>query len=496
MTLTPRAEPEPSEGFNSWAEFLPLPTARIHANGTLIWANRAWADLNASEQSSDLTSTFSGMHGQDFKGRWLADVAAQAPFQLLVQAPTGRIQRLHASPIPAGQWLVTCTDVHDQVQEVLDLQRECHKLQTIIDANADCIKVLSLDGLLLSMNVGGMRVMEVDDFQACLNAVWPTFWQGETRELADHALDEARQGRVGIFEGFCPTMKGTPKWWEVTLSPIRNQDGEVINLLSTSRDITQRHEFQEELKALNSTLEERILQRTQELQRSNEELERFAYVAAHDLQEPLRTVQSFSELLGKRYAEQIDERGRKYLDLIQSGATRMKVQVNDLLSYSRLRHEQPPLQPISLEIPLREALLRLKGRMRETEAEFTYDPLPTVLGDGAQLAQVLQNLISNALKFTRRGVKPCVRLTTRQENGEWHFTLSDNGIGIEEAYLEQIFQMFKRLNAREQYEGTGMGLPIAAHIVKHHGGRIWAERTPEGTNFHFTLKAASISDAV
>ncbi|PYE49934.1 GAF domain-containing protein [Deinococcus yavapaiensis] len=231
-----------------------------------------------------------------------------------------------------------------------------------------------------------------------------------------------------------------------------------------------------------------LKERTQELERSNEELERFAYVASHDLQEPLRTIASFTEVLNRRYADAFDDTGRKYLGLVTRGAERLKALIDDLLVFSRLNSVHEPHRPLSLEEPLQEALRHLHAAVEETGAVVTHDPLPQVTGDVSELTQLFQNLIGNAVKFRRDGVRPEVHVGLTRDAGAWHVTVRDNGIGFEPQYTERVFQIFQRLHVRERFEGTGMGLAIVRKIVEHHAGRVWAESVPgEGSTFHFTL---------
>ncbi|WP_240809541.1 ATP-binding protein [Actinomadura sp. WMMA1423] len=234
-------------------------------------------------------------------------------------------------------------------------------------------------------------------------------------------------------------------------------------------------------------------EQTEELRRSNAELEQFAYVASHDLQEPLRKVASFCQLIERRYGDQLDERGRQYIEFAVDGAKRMQALINDLLSFSRVGRMSRPEDSVDLGDVVRHALDNLSTLREETGAEVEVPELPDVPGDRTQLVQLFQNLVGNAIKFRREGVPPRVVIDVRRAGDEWEFGCSDNGIGIEPRYAERIFLIFQRLHTREEYSGTGIGLALCKKIVEYHGGRIWLDTdergdTP-GTTFRWTLPA-------
>lgn len=230
-------------------------------------------------------------------------------------------------------------------------------------------------------------------------------------------------------------------------------------------------------------------ERAQEnLARSNKELEQFAYVASHDLQEPLRMVSSFTQLLAQRYEGQLDEKAQKYIRYAVDGAVRMQRLINDLLSYSRVATRGKPLEPTDTHAVLGEALRNLATLLEEQRAIVTTDELPTVPADASQLTLLFQNLVSNAVKFHGAEVPPRAHVSARDAGAEWVFSVRDNGIGIDRQYAERIFVIFQRLHTREEYPGTGIGLAVCKRIVERHGGRIWFEPAPGGgTTFFFTL---------
>jgi len=226
-----------------------------------------------------------------------------------------------------------------------------------------------------------------------------------------------------------------------------------------------------------------------ELRRSNDELQRFAYVASHDLQEPLRTVASYVQLLERRYKDRLDDDGREFIGYAVDGARRMQRLIEDLLALSRVGSAGLVLVPTSVDRALDGALAGLQLSLEESRAEISRQPLPTVRADARQLEQLFSNLVGNAVKFAG-GTPPRIDISARSEGHQWVFEVRDQGIGIEPQYFDRIFVMFQRLHARDEYAGTGIGLAIAKKIVERHGGRIWVESSPgAGTAFRFTLPA-------
>jgi light-regulated signal transduction histidine kinase (bacteriophytochrome) len=233
-----------------------------------------------------------------------------------------------------------------------------------------------------------------------------------------------------------------------------------------------------------------LAQRAAELERSNTDLEQFAYVASHDLHEPLRKVASFTKLLAQHCQGRLDTQSEKYMAYIVDGATRMQQMIQDLLTYSRAGREENTLEPISMEAVLKETLVTLDPVIQESGAAISYNSLPTVLAQPAQIRQLLQNLLSNALKF--RGDKPPrVHVSAKQQDQGWVFAVRDNGIGLDSQYADRIFVLFQRLHGVGTYPGTGIGLALCKKIVERHGGHIWVESQPgHGATFFFTLPQA------
>ena len=247
----------------------------------------------------------------------------------------------------------------------------------------------------------------------------------------------------------------------------------------------------EKLKQIEIT--KALTEMTVALENSNKELEQFAYVASHDLQEPLRMVASYTQLLAKRYQGKLDSNADEFIAYAVDGATRMQILINDLLCYSRVGSKGKNLEMINCDAILKNALDNLQKTIEESGAKVTNDPLPTVMADGIQLSQLFQNLIVNAIKFRSDNI-PQVHITAEKNKSEWIFSVQDNGIGIEKEYADRIFVIFQRLHAKDEYPGTGIGLAISKKIVERHGGRIWMDSEPgRGTTFHFTIPMKGVN---
>jgi PAS domain S-box-containing protein len=266
-------------------------------------------------------------------------------------------------------------------------------------------------------------------------------------------------------------------WTLTTLVPLWNEQNQIYRIIGTATDITDRKQAELELQ-----------NQKQDLARSNAELQQFAYVASHDLQEPLRMITSYLELLERRYKGQLDERADKFIAYAVDGATRMQTLINDLLSYSRVGTSTQDWKTVDCEKILQNVLSNLHLSIVQSNAVITHDALPKVNADPSQLTQLFQNLISNAIKFHREAETPQIHIGVNCTNGKWLFSVQDNGIGMESQYLERIFIIFQRLHSKTEYPGTGIGLAVCKKIIERHGGHLRVESQPDqGSTFYFTL---------
>ena len=294
-------------------------------------------------------------------------------------------------------------------------------------------------------------------------------------------LDNMALLNAGKISGFRMEKRylhhdGTPVWINMSIAPILVEDKAHPRHLCMIEDITERKHVEEKLAAVAA-----------ELERSNNDLEQFASIAAHDLQEPLRMVASYTQLLAERYEGQLDEKTRKYIAYAVDGAVRMQQLVNDLLTYARVGTRGNPIEPTDAGRVLGQAIGDLATAIEESRAVVTHEELPLVRADASQLRQLFQNLLANALKF-RSAEVPRVHVSARDEGRDWVFAVRDNGIGIDRQYAERVFVVFQRLHTRQDYPGTGIGLAVCKRIVERHGGRIWFESEPgKGSTFLFTV---------
>jgi PAS domain S-box-containing protein len=349
------------------------------------------------------------------------------------------------------------------------------RAEQFFNLTLDLLCTVSPDGRLVDLNPAWERTLGYNRDEVRGHPLKELFHpddQAMTMAALQRVTNEPAAGR---FESRCRHKEGHYRWlaWAVVISP---QDQ---LLYAAARDITERY-----------LAEEKLRQQTEELERSNRELEQFAYVASHDLQEPLRLVSSYVQLLARRYQGKLDQDADEFIGFAVEGANRMKSLITDLLAYSRVGSRGKEFAPVEMEEIFKRVIGTLQLAIDEVGATVTHDPLPAVLGDAVQIIQLLQNLIGNAIKF--RGTEPPrVHVGAAQLREHWLFFVRDNGIGIDPQHTERVFVIFQRLHLQEEYPGTGIGLAICRKIVERHGGRIWVDSEPgKGATFYFTLQPA------
>jgi PAS domain S-box-containing protein len=363
-----------------------------------------------------------------------------------------------------------------------DLIRDRNLLRTILETIPDHIYFKDIDSRTVRCSLAHAKFFGVEDPKDMVGKKDFDFFSEEhARQAFEDEQRIIRTGEplIGIEEKET-WPDGRVTWVSTTKMPLRDEKGEIVGTFGISRDITRQKESDLEAKNLTAALK-----------RSNQELEEFASVASHDLQEPLRMISGYLKLIVQRYQDRLDQDGQEFIAFAVDGAQRMQAMINDLLSYSRVTTQGKTFSLIETEAVLQRALLNLKVAVDEAGARVTHEAMPAAMGDERQIERLFQNLIGNGLKYRRPGDVPEIHVSAQKKDSEWVFGIRDNGIGIDPKYFDRIFGIFQRLHTREQYAGTGIGLAVCKKTVERHGGRIWVESEEgKGATFYFTLPVA------
>ncbi|HZU29322.1 MAG TPA: PAS domain-containing protein [Bryobacteraceae bacterium] len=455
-----------------WYEYTGMPRgedvnnywARIVHPADLQLTVAAWQQASAAGEPYSLE--FRLRRASDQSWRW--HMARHQPFR----GADGRVLR----------WIGTAIDIDDRRRAEEIVRGNEERLRVALAASStgtwrwdperDCFnrgenlnRLLGLEPAVMSGSLA--------DFVRCVHQED----RGRLQEAMQQALHDTAEFDLDIR---VVRPDGSLRWLRDQGRVIPGRAGDAPFVTGACVDITER-----------KLAAEALARQAQQLARSNADLQHFAYVTSHDLQEPLRMIANFADLLSRRHADKLDAEAREYLEYVVNSAQRMSALIRDLLSYSRLVNvENVPMAPVDAAAALKWALLNLQVTIEEAKAQVTSDPLPRVLADQVQLVQLFQNLVGNAIKY--RGQRPPeVHISAQRDRDLWRFSVRDNGIGIAPQYQERIFGVFKRLHGRE-YPGTGIGLAICKAIAEKHGGHIWVESKPgEGATFFFTIPAAT-----
>ncbi|WP_299414080.1 ATP-binding protein [Acaryochloris sp. IP29b_bin.148] len=360
------------------------------------------------------------------------------------------------------------------------------KIRAVFEAMKDLVFVCDLDG----GEISNIEVAPTNSSEGCepdtelISHTIDELWQDPEQQWS-HIIQQAIETQQTVNFDYQLMIEGQPAWFTASISPLldnsvvwvaRNLTEQKDSVVWVARNITERKHFEHELQQLN-----------QELERSNQELEQFAYVASHDLQEPLRMVISFTQLLSQNYAGQLDEQADQIIGFAVDGATRMQQLIQDLLSYSRVGTQAKVLETVDCNQILEGAIANLQLSIQESGATLNRTDLPTLTANPRQLTQLFQNLVGNALKY-RGEAAPIVEIGCQPQQNHYLFWVKDNGIGIEPKHADRVFMVFQRLHTRQKYAGTGIGLAICKKIVEQQGGNIWVEsELNQGSTFFFTL---------
>jgi len=360
-------------------------------------------------------------------------------------------------------------------------------MAAIVDFSDDAIIGKTPEGIITSWNSGAERIYGYTRDEVVGHSVTmlvPPEGQDELLQI----LDRIKLGSVQHFEATRQHKDGQRVVLLIAISPIRDESGRVVAASMIARDIAERKAAEMEIRQLNEALR-------QKAHNLGEDLESFSYSVSHDLRAPLRYMEGFLDLLENHIGAGLDQKGRHYLDTAQDSARQMGVLIDDLLRFSRTGRVDICETKVGLAGLVKQAQEELAATLKGRKVVWTVEPLPEVAGDPALLQQVVLNLLSNALKYTRARVEAAIEIGCREEGGEWVFFVRDNGVGFDMRYAHKLFGVFQRLHSSDEFEGTGIGLAIVRRVIARHGGRTWAEGVVgQGATFYFSLPHAAAAE--
>ena len=456
----------------------------------VINVNKATLELYKAKSKEELLvnlkKVFSDGSDEAFREELIVIAEGKPKFEIEAINQTLMSEKKHITlrwsmaPDYEASWskvIVSVTDLTERMRAEEALRESEIKFRSITQSATDAIISADSDDNIISWNKSAQTIFGYTEEEALgksLTIIIPERYRDAHKKGLERVNSTGETRIIGKTVELVGMRKdGSEFPLELSLSTwktgIRRLYSAVI------RDITESKQANEKLK-----------QTLAELERSNKDLEQFAYAASHDLQEPLRTVSNFSQLLGKRYKGELDAKADQFIGFIVDGSSRMQEMIDDLLAYSRVSTRAKPFQSTNCETVFDQALTNVKMSIEESGALVTYKSLPTVIADASQMVQLFQNLLSNAIKFRKE--KPLIMVSAVQRENEWFFSVQDNGIGIAPEFMEHIFKVFQREHASAEYPGTGVGLAICKKIVERHGGRIWVEsQESKGSTFYFTI---------
>jgi PAS domain S-box-containing protein len=465
------------------------PLVTISPEGKITDVNKATETVTGFSRERLIGSDFSDYFTEPDKARdgykKVLSKGLIIDYPLTIRHTSGRtIDVLYNATVyknPAGE----IQGVFAAARDVTVQKQASQYARSLLESSLDPLVTISADGKITDVNEATVKVTGISRQQLIGTDFSSYFTEPQ----------KAREGYQQVFaRGFVTDYPLTIRHKDGRLTDVlynatvyKDTHGNVIGIFAAARDITEKKAAEAELEKYRLHLEDLVKNRTEELSRSNKDLEQFAYVASHDLQEPLRAVSGFVELLRRNLEKSLDAKTSEYMNFSIDGAKRMQSLINGLLEYSRIGTQGKKPQQVNSKEVLDEALARLHASISESGAKITADDLPVVYFDDLQLVRLFQNLIGNAIKF-RSDEIPQIYVSAIHQDGHWRFAIRDNGIGIEPQYAEKIFMIFQRLHTRKTYPGTGIGLSICKKIVERHGGRIWVESKPAGgSTFYFTV---------
>jgi PAS domain S-box-containing protein len=522
---------ESEERFQAMANGIQQLAWMAGADGSIFWYNQRWYEYTGTTLEQMQGWAWQSIHDPDLLPKvleeWKASIATGRPFDMEfpLRGADGRFRMFLTRVMPVRdsegrvvRWFGTSTDISERKQAEERLARQAAELARQAEELAGSRQALEGQTLMLhsvldSMTEGLAAVDEQGKFVIWNAAAEKILGMGATDlpnpEWTGHyglflpdtvtpfpteqlPVLRAIRGEVSTTEMFVRNGR-LPQgaWIEVSAGPRKGADGVVCGGVAAFRDVTRRKADQREIQKLNDELEQRVVERTAQLEAANNELESFSYSVSHDLRAPLRHIGGFSKLLMEEFGSTLDPNAQHYLDRIQSGTQKMGLLVDELLNLARVGRHALNRQPTRLNPIVAEVITILQPETEGREVEWVIADLPLVECDPVLVKQVFQNLLANALKFTRSRAPGVIEISHKEDAGQPVFMVRDNGIGFNMKYVDKLFGVFQRLHRAEDFEGTGIGLATVQRIVQKHGGRVWAEaEVGKGATFYFTLAAA------
>jgi PAS domain S-box-containing protein len=469
---------ESEERFRAIVETTPECVKVVAADGTLLLMNEAGLEMVGASAPADVTGRsvydLIAPEGRKsyraFNERVCGGEKGSLEFDIVGLKGKRCRMETHAAPLRRPDGSIVQLGITRDITGRRKAEETRLLLGAIVDSSDDAIISKDLDGHITSWNRGAERLYGYPAAEAIGKSIMIVVPEDRHQEEREILARLQRGERVDHFETVRLRKDGGVLNVSLTISPLKNQRGEIVGVSKIARDITERKRAENDLR------------------RANADLEQFAYSASHDLQEPLRTIKIYSELLADRLGIAVEGEAAEFLDFLQSAATRMELLVRDLLAYTQVAKLDAPPEETDADRILAETLANLAGAIAESGAAVTHGSLPVLRTHGTHLRQLFQNLIGNAIKYRSEDRTPAVHIGAERQDGYWVFTVRDNGIGIQPQFKEQIFGLFSRLHNADRYVGTGIGLAICQRIVDRYHGRIWVESEPgRGSEFRFTL---------
>ncbi|MCX7181058.1 MAG: ATP-binding protein, partial [Proteobacteria bacterium] len=462
-------------------EFAPVGYLTLTPEGLIEEVNLTGVKLLGIERGNLLHKGFRTFVIHDDQDRWVRHFInmtshdGQGTVELAMQRGDGTVfhalvDTMGGTSFPVPALRITITDITDLKKAERRIKERELELSAIIENEPECVKQLAKDCSLLQMNRAGLNMIEADSLDQVVGLSVLGIVVPEYKEAFMALAHEVFQGNSGILEFEIIGLKGAHRWLESHAVPLCDSQGNIISLLSITRDITERKKTEEELG------------------RSNAELEQFSYAISHDMRQPLRMVSSYLKLLEEGISGKIDDEQREYFNFAIDGAKRIDSMMVGLLEYSRIGRKGEPLAWIESRTVLDEVLLFLQPAIAEAQADLRIQgDWPRILVSSDEILRLLQNLVGNAIKFRVAGRTPEITVTSETVGREWRVSIADNGAGIIPDQIGRLFQVFQRLHSHAAYEGTGIGLALCRKITEHHGGRIWAESRGVGQGSRFCI---------